>query len=250
VTRQQRRAELRAQAKTKVVNLSALQLCVAAALHPSLWQPAKVAIAIDCTANEAQSAGLSNAVGGAAEPKEKTQHCKGCKTDKPLSEFYKQGLGTRTYNRCKTCMDAAAKEPEKNAKPSRPIRRGEIKPAQAFDGMTAAQRMKNRLANLKGYKHCSTCGRFHPSALYRRDPAGLFGRSDTCHLCETAQAFKTGDIMPVCPDIWRQQKPQPEPQQEHPRHASGFPMNPFTGKRQKDSDRIVIDSEALETDEL
>jgi len=106
-------------------------------------------------------------------------------------------------------------------------------PYRASDGITAAQKLKNRRDNLKGHKHCEGCTKCLPPEMYRKDPNGLFGRAAVCLLCETRQAIESGEIKPVCPDIWRQQKPKIQAPPEHPRHQSGFPCNPFTGKRTK-----------------
>ncbi|MEM5382633.1 hypothetical protein VSR68_03380 [Paraburkholderia phymatum] len=201
--------------------------------------------------SEAQSTASSNA-GGAAEPgleKQETKHCKGCDTDKTLSEFYQTGKLNRYYRRCKTCVDAAEGEAKPKKLPQ-PIRKAEYQPPTAADAMTAAQRQKNRLANLKGHKYCDTCGAYLASCFYRTDPNGLFNLSDTCKVCETIKGYESGQLRHEYPTALRaaidrehekQDKTTPDdtglwlrkpgPLPDHERYDSGWPCNPFTGKR-------------------
>lgn len=74
------------------------------------------------------------------------------------------------------------------------------------------------------------------------------GLSDICRLCEAMQAMATGEITATYDKDLRAQidarheqsdsrleiKPlsaKPEPLPDHPRHESGWPVNPFKGLR-------------------
>ncbi|GJH02267.1 hypothetical protein [Paraburkholderia terrae] len=272
MTRQQRRAEQRQRTKHPTKAPSMLQISVAAALHPTLWRPStptkNVVSAIDCTTDESPDCTKTAAAktAGRLAVKE-TKTCTKCKEPKPLSEYHRSRHtddGLQPY--CKLCVAKAqarsrakaALEPQKPAK----VKWGKAGQAAARDARRQDREDRNAAEerNLEKirhdrYKHCETCGRYLAESLYRRDPRGvLFGRADSCTLCEKLEAIERGEIRPDCPDVWRQQKPQQkeeliQPLPDHQRHTSGFPMNPFTGQK-KDSDRIVIDENQLETDDL
>ncbi|SDR42510.1 hypothetical protein SAMN05443245_5853 [Paraburkholderia fungorum] len=93
-----------------------------------------------------------------------------------------------------------------------------------------------RLDQPEKFKHCDTCGQYLGEALFKRDPNGLFGISDTCRVCTRIQAFENGELSIVSPHAEAGAKvsdsgnPQLTelPIREDRREPSGWPTNPFT----------------------
>ncbi|MFM0665402.1 hypothetical protein [Paraburkholderia sediminicola] len=116
LTRQQRRADQRAQAKVKMINATPLALGMLTVFDPALWHPAPAepaqpepvqSIAISCK-TQAQPDHLSKAGGAVAGAEGEsiaettTKICKTCKAEQPLTAFNSRGQG-RTNSNCKQC---------------------------------------------------------------------------------------------------------------------------------------------------
>jgi hypothetical protein len=238
MNRQQRRAEERAQAKAnrQIMMFNELGRSVSAACHPLLWKSAPTPQADVCKESytNTQSKSSLNSEPVLAEAKAPEKTCTKCEQSKPLSEFSKAATKDGLRNSCKAC---AAREQR--------IRNG----TEAND------------SEREGHKQCKTCGDTKPLGEFRKFRTGYATacnacrdttKKDECVVKALARDFTAQDVEQglVMAAQWQRDaqalraqidreheqedaKPQTNTQRttplpDHQRHASGFPINPFS----------------------
>jgi hypothetical protein len=172
-TRQQRRADERARAKTKVINPTAMQLCFAAALHPTLWRPAPKPSGTDtpgCECNhwpdnnaqpqpDHSSNAAEPAAGPVSEAMTETKTCSRCKEHKPPTEFSKDRPRPDGLNRyCRPCVSEAMKK-------------------------YADRRRNPQTEPVKETKRCTRCEVEKPLKQFSRKKANRDGHHSHCKEC-------------------------------------------------------------------
>ncbi|WP_162600976.1 hypothetical protein [Paraburkholderia sp. C35] len=198
MNRQQRRAQERANAKLKVVSYpSAMQLCVVAAL-PFLARPPALNSTIRIT-REAQANASSNAAGpGAGLPEQETKTCTKCKENKPISEYVSKAVKNTTSpyysNLCKSCITLSRQQELEN-EAKREIQRQE-------------RRRQREQQDEQIKKHIEAIERAKQTRI-QNEIAIETKRDLEARLIEIRE----------------------NPPQEHPRHESGWPVNPFGGTK-------------------
>lgn len=102
------------------------------------------------------------------------KHCPGCNRDLPISEYHKHAGNSTGYQaRCKTCLNAAAKERAKA---------GKIAPRK----LCVSAEVERIWTERKGVKACATCGVVHPRSEFRATVRSKDGHHGQCRSCRNA----------------------------------------------------------------